>query len=74
MWNRPTGWRQARSAISVYQQNQDLLLIGAYKSGSNPELDQAIRHMDAINRLLQQSVDTKVSFQETVEQLEKIVE
>lgn len=30
--------------------------------------------MDAINRLLQQSVDTKVSFQETVEQLEKIVE
>ena len=64
MWNRPTGWRQ----------NQDLLLIGAYKSGSNPELDQAIRHMDAINRLLQQSVDTKVSFQETVEQIEKIVE
>lgn len=60
--------------MSVYQQNQDLLLIGAYKSGSNPELDQAIRHMDAINRLLQQSVDTKVSFQETVEQLGKIVE
>ena len=65
---------KVRNMISVYQQNQDLLLIGAYKSGSNPELDQAIRHMDVINRLLQQSVDTKVSFQETVEQLEKIVE
>ena len=65
---------KVRNMMSVYQQNQDLLLIGAYKSGSNPELDQAIRHMDAINRLLQQSVDTKVSFQETVEQLEKIVE
>ena len=65
---------KVRNMMSVYQQNQDLLLIGAYKSGSNPELDQAIRHMDAINRLLQQSVDTKVSFQETVEQLGKIVE
>lgn len=62
-----------RNMMSVYQQNQDLLLIGAYKSGSNPELDQAIRHMDAINKLLQQSVDTKVSFRETVEQLEAIV-
>lgn len=63
-----------RNMMSVYQQNQDLLLIGAYKSGSNPELDQAIRHMDAINHLLQQQVDTKVSFQETVEQMLRIVE
>ena len=61
-----------RHMMSVYQENQDLLSIGAYKSGSNPELDQAIRHMDAINRLLRQETDSKVSFRETVEQMIQI--
>ena len=61
-----------RHRMSVYQENQDLLSIGAYKSGSNPELDQAIRHMDAINRLLRQETDSKVSFRETVEQMIQI--
>ncbi len=63
-----------RQMMSVYQENTDLLSIGAYKSGSNPELDEAIRHMDAINGLLQQSVGKKEAFQDTVTQMEEIVE
>lgn len=58
-----------RQLMSVYQENQDLLSIGAYKSGSNPALDEAIRHIDAINQLLQQQVENKVSFEETVAQM-----
>lgn len=63
-----------RQMMSVYQDNRDLLSIGAYKSGSNPELDEAIRHMDAINQLLQQSVDRQIHFDETVAQMLKIVQ
>lgn len=63
-----------RHMMSTYQENQDLLLIGAYKSGSNPDLDEAIRHMDAINQLLQQQVSNKVAFQDTVQQMIQIVE
>ncbi len=63
-----------RQMMSVYQDNQDLLSIGAYKSGSNPELDEAIRHMASINSLLQQAVDHKVHFDETVRQMIAIVD
>jgi len=62
-----------RQMLSVYQDNQDLLSIGAYKSGSNPELDEAIRRMGAINELLQQKVDVKATYEETVQQMRKLV-
>ena len=45
-----------RNMLAVHEENQDLLSIGAYKAGSNPRLDEALRHMDAINALLQQPV------------------
>lgn len=60
--------------MSVYQENTDLLSIGAYKSGSNPELDEAIRHMNAIDGLLQQTVGKKEAFEDTVAKMIEIVE
>ena len=63
-----------RHMMSVYQDNRDLLSIGAYKSGSNPELDDAIRHIDAINGLLQQEVGNKVTFEDTVGQMIELAE
>ncbi len=62
-----------RNMMSVYEENQDLISIGAYKAGANPRLDEAIRHIDAINKLLQQQVDNKTSFDETLGQIMQIV-
>ena len=62
-----------RNMMSVYQENQDLISIGAYKGGTNPKLDEAMRHMDAINRMLQQEVGVKVDFNETIQQMLEIV-
>lgn len=62
-----------RQMMSTYQENKDLISIGAYKSGTNPELDNAIRHIDAINELLQQRVENKVSFEETVARMIELV-
>lgn len=61
-----------RNLMSLYQDNSDLISIGAYKGGSNPELDVAIEKMAAINNLLQQQVGEKVIFEDTVAQLLKI--
>ncbi len=55
-----------RKIMSLYQENADLISIGAYKSGTNPELDEAIQFMPAINEFLQQTVDVKFEFDETV--------
>ncbi len=62
-----------RNLMSVYDANYDLVNIGAYKSGSNPALDQAIQKIGSINSYLQQQVDEKADFQESVEQMKAIV-
>ena len=49
-----------------------MINIGAYKSGSNPEIDYAITMIHQVNEFLQQEVDEKVSFEESVERLEEM--
>ena len=63
-----------RNMMAVYESNIDLLSIGAYKHGSNRELDEALAHIDAINAFLQQQVDEQVSFDHTVKQLCEMVQ
>ena len=48
--------RQLRRILAIYNDNIDLVRTGAYEPGSSPELDDAIRLMPAMNRLLQQSI------------------
>ena len=43
-------------ALIHYDDNVDLISIGAYKSGTNPVLDDAIAHNDKINNFLKQRV------------------
>ena len=45
-----------RRLWSLYQQNQDLIQVGAYEAGSNPELDQAIRLREAMENFLRQDM------------------
>ena len=52
---------------------RNLMSIGAYKSGTNPELDYAIGKMNEINEFLQQRTDEKISFDETMELIQKTV-
>lgn len=62
-----------RNMMSVYEQNQDLISIGAYKAGTNPELDEAISHIERINEFLAQRVDEKVEYEDTVKLMEQIL-
>jgi flagellum-specific ATP synthase len=47
-----------RRLWSLYQQNQDLIQVGAYEAGSNPDLDQAIRLRTSMEHFLQQDMHT----------------
>ncbi len=62
-----------RRLMATYDANVDLISIGAYKSGSNPELDDAIAHIDQINTFLQQKVDEKFTFEQTVQLIQDTV-
>jgi flagellum-specific ATP synthase len=46
-----------RRLWSVYQQNADLVQVGAYEAGSNPELDDAIRIREQMVEFLRQDMD-----------------
>lgn len=63
-----------RNLMSVHEENYDLVSIGAYKSGSNPELDTALDHIHGINEFLCQRTDEKVDYDETVRLMTAAVE
>lgn len=55
--------------VSTYRKAEDLINIGAYVEGSNPEIDHAIRMIDKVNTFSKQDIHEKVSFEESKEQL-----
>jgi flagellum-specific ATP synthase len=57
----------------LYQQNQDLIQVGAYESGSNPDLDEAIRLRPAMENLLQQLSEESVSLETSQNELKQIL-
>ena len=62
-----------RNLMSIYSANSDLINIGAYKSGTNRLLDEAIARMDGINEFLQQKVDEKVDYHQSVERMKAVI-
>jgi len=53
-----------RKLLAVLHENEDLLSIGAYRPGTNRELDVAVAMRSQFNALLQQQVDEQVPFDE----------
>ncbi|MDF8334283.1 FliI/YscN family ATPase [Novosphingobium cyanobacteriorum] len=47
--------RQFRALIASYEANRDLVLMGAYRAGADPQLDRAIAMHDALVQFLGQS-------------------
>jgi len=61
-----------RQALAQWREGRDLVEIGAYKPGTNPELDRAIALMPHIRAFLRQPVDESSSFEETLAALAAI--
>lgn len=58
-----------KNVLATYQEAEDLINIGAYKSGSNREIDYAITKINAVNTFLCQGTHEKFTFEEMLEQL-----
>ncbi len=46
-----------REILSTYKEAEDLINIGAYKSGANPKIDRSIKLIEPINEFLKQGTD-----------------
>jgi flagellum-specific ATP synthase len=61
-----------KSMMAVYKDAEDIINIGAYKKGSNSEIDRAIALNKDIKRFLHQGMNESVSFQDTIRQMTEI--
>ena len=66
--------RQLKQLYSIYQQNKDLISIGAYTQGSNPEIDAAIQLMPTFKEFLQQRMSDVVPYEQCVNHLAQVLQ
>ena len=58
-----------RELISVYEDNKDIISLGAYKMGTSTIIDEAVEKMDSIRTFLKQNENETFSYEETLKQL-----
>jgi flagellum-specific ATP synthase len=66
--------RGFKRIYSTYQQNRDLISVGAYVKGSNPQIDEAIRLYPSLTDFLQQGIDEPVDFEQSMHDLTAVME
>ncbi|UTF49872.1 FliI/YscN family ATPase [Desulfomicrobium sp. ZS1] len=58
--------------MATFQRVEDMVNIGAYAAGSNPEIDQALNMVHPIRAFLQQSVEERSTLDQAFEDLKKL--
>ncbi|MDV2077626.1 flagellar protein export ATPase FliI [Marinobacter xestospongiae] len=62
-----------KQLYSRYQQARDLISVGAYVQGSDPETDVAIAHIDSMRQFLRQGLRESAPLAAAIEQLQSVV-
>lgn len=65
---------ELRRNLAIYRDAEDLINVGAYVRGSNPDIDLSIKLIKGINGFLIQDTTDRFTYGETVELLKKSVE
>jgi flagellum-specific ATP synthase len=62
-----------KQTLSTFQQNRDLIAIGAYNKGSDPRIDAAIAAWPSMQKFLQQDVHESVDYSTSLATLQAMV-
>lgn len=62
-----------KEVLATYRKAEDLINIGAYAAGSNPNIDYAIQMIDPINRYLRQDMQEATTLEESIEILKTMM-
>ncbi len=65
--------RHFRRALALYERMEDMVHLGAYEAGSNPELDRILLHLPRIQAFLQQQVEESCPRDESARRLLELV-
>jgi len=64
---------KAIATIATYRDAEDMITIGAYRDGSDPNVDFSKKVMPALNQFLKQNVTETIPYETSLERLRKIV-
>lgn len=62
-----------KKLYSLYQQNSDLISVGAYRQGTNMAIDRSIEKFPALESFLSQGVKDKFSFAQSMHELHQVL-
>ena len=62
-----------RRMWSIYEENKDLIRVGAYQPGSDPELDKAILKRDQVMEFLRQDMNESAKIDQSIFDLRKLI-
>ena len=65
--------QQIKQLYSVYEQNRDLINVGAYQQGTNSEIDKAILMQPQIQTFMRQSMNEAFNFTLSQQQLNQLI-
>ena len=60
--------------LATYKEAEDLINIGAYVKGSNPQIDHALSKINLLRGFLKQDMMEKTLYEETISRLNQIIE
>ena len=66
--------RWLKRIYSTYQKNRDLISVGAYSRGSDPQIDEAIAMHPHIVEFLQQDMNTQVNYADSLHDLTAVMQ
>jgi len=58
--------------LSIYEKNKDLILLGAYTKGSDPQLDKAIIAREKIAQFMSQGMNEQVNYEDSISLLSEL--
>jgi len=64
---------QTIAILATYKKAEDLINIGAYVKGSNPEIDRAISLIKDLKNFLKQSIEERYSLEDSINLLKKVL-
>lgn len=67
------GAMKLNEILATYREAEDLINIGAYVKGSNPNIDYSIAKIQSIQSYLKQDIFDKITYEESINQLISIV-
>ena len=65
--------RKLVKVLATYREAEDLINIGAYVDGTDPQIDYAKKNIHNINSFLQQVIYESMSFKESITRLKKVL-